>query len=70
MGEEFAFTVDRATAEDLYVALYELGEHQAAGAPITPLTADESKRLGAFLRELAHTLGRHCSPMCDHLKPR
>jgi hypothetical protein len=38
--------LDRATADDLYVALYELGEHIAAGAPITPPTAEEVERLG------------------------
>lgn len=59
--------LDRATAEDLYVTLYEVGEHIAAGAPITPPTADEVERVGSLLRDLGHRLGRACSPHCDHL---
>jgi hypothetical protein len=55
--------LDRATAEDLYVTLYEVGEHIAAGAPITPSTTDEAVRLGKLLQEL----GRTCDPRCDHL---
>ena len=60
--------LDRVTAEDLYVALYELGEHIAAGAPITPPTAGEVDRLGHLLRNLAHSLGRKCNAYCDHLE--
>jgi hypothetical protein len=37
---EITLQLDRATAEDLYVTLYEVGEHIAAGAPITPPTAE------------------------------
>ncbi len=67
MPDDFAFQLDRATAEDLYVTLYEFGEHVAAGAPITAQTAEQSERLGRFLRDLGHRLGRTCSPYCDHL---
>jgi len=55
---DIVLRLDRATAEDLYVALYELGEHIAAGAPVTPPTAEEVERLGRRLRNLAHSLGR------------
>jgi len=41
----------------LYVALYEAGEHTAAGAAITPPTAEEAERLGTLLRDLGHALG-------------
>ena len=67
MTDEFALQLDRATAEDLYVTLYGVGEHIAAGAPITELTTEQSERLGRFLRDLGHRLGRTCSPYCDHL---
>jgi hypothetical protein len=67
MAEEINLRLDRATAEDLYVALYEVSEHIAAGAPITPPTAEEVERLGAVLRELAHAIGRRCNAYCDHL---
>lgn len=67
MTDDFALQLDRATAEDLYATLYEVGEHIAAGAPITPPTAEESERLGRLLRDLGHRLGRSCSPYCDHL---
>jgi len=40
--------LDRATAEDLYVALYELGEHIAAGAPITRRPPRKLSDSGAF----------------------
>jgi hypothetical protein len=64
---EITLQLDRATAEDLYVTLYEVGEHIAAGAPITPPTAEEIERLGSLLRELAHSIGRKCNAYCDHL---
>jgi hypothetical protein len=67
MPDDIVLRLDRATAEDLYVALYEVGEHIAAGAPITPPTTEEIERLGSFLRGLGHALGRCCSPYCDHL---
>jgi hypothetical protein len=59
--------LDRATAEDLYATLYEVGEHIAAGAPITAPTTEEAERLGSLLQHLGHRLGRPCSPYCDHL---
>ncbi|GAA4563610.1 hypothetical protein GCM10023176_07890 [Micromonospora coerulea] len=42
MRDDIVLRLDRATAEDLYVALYEAGEHIAAGAAITPPTAEEA----------------------------
>jgi hypothetical protein len=67
MPDDIVLRLDRATAEDLYDALCEAGEHVAAGAPITPPTAGNAERLGSLLRELGHALGRRCSPYCDHL---
>jgi hypothetical protein len=67
MEREITLRLDRATAEDLYVTLYEVGEHIAAGAPITTPTAEEVERLGGVLRELAHAIGRRCNAYCDHL---
>ncbi|WP_262283975.1 hypothetical protein [Micromonospora sp. MA102] len=67
MVDDIVLRLDRATAEDLYVTLYEVGEHIAAGAAITPPTAAEVDRLGTLLRDLGHALGRSCSPYCDHL---
>jgi hypothetical protein len=67
MDRDVVLRLDRATAGDLYEALFEVGEHIAAGAPITPSTAEEAERLGRLLRGLAHSLNRKCSPYCDHL---
>ena len=67
MRDDILLRLDRATGEDLYVALYEAGEHIAAGAAITPPTAEEAERLGTLLRDLGHALGRRCSQCCDHL---
>ncbi|GLW29227.1 hypothetical protein [Actinoplanes regularis] len=67
MEDEVVLRLDRATAQDLYVTLYEVGEHIAAGAPITPPTTEEVERIGGVLRELAHAIGRHCNAYCDHL---
>jgi hypothetical protein len=67
MPDDIVLRLDRATAEDLYAALYEAGEHVAAGAPNTPPTAEKAERLGSPLRDLGHALGRRCSPYCDHL---
>jgi hypothetical protein len=67
MSDDFTLELDRATAEDLYVTLYGVGEHVAAGAVITAPTAEQSERLGRLLRDLGHRLGRTCSPYCDHL---
>ncbi len=67
MTDDIVLRLDRATAEDLYVTLYEVGEHIAAGAPITSPTTDEAGRVGSLLRDLGHRLGRTCSPRCDHL---
>ena len=67
MPDDIVLRLDRATAEDLYVTLYEVGEHIAAGAPITPQTAEEVARLGSLLRDLSHAIGRRCSAYCDHL---
>jgi hypothetical protein len=67
MPEDIVLRLDRATAEDLYVALHEAGERVAAGAPITPPTAEEAERLGTLPRDLGYVLVRRCSPYCDHL---
>ncbi|MFG3604809.1 hypothetical protein [Micromonospora chersina] len=67
MRDDIVLRLDRTTAEDLHVALYEAGEHIAARAAITPPTAEEAERLGTLLRDLRHALGRRCSPYCDHL---
>lgn len=67
MTDDITLRLDRATAEDLYVALYESGEHIAAGAPIHEPSIDEVERLGKLLQDLGHRLGRTCSPYCDHL---
>lgn len=67
MRDDIVLRLDRATAEDLYVALYEAGEHIAAGAAITSPSAEEAERLGILLRDLGHALDRRCSPTCDHL---
>ncbi|MGX6606146.1 hypothetical protein ACWKSP_29075 [Micromonosporaceae bacterium Da 78-11] len=67
MTDDITLRLDRATAEDLYATLYELGEHIAAGSPIALPTTDEVERLGSFLQDLGHRLGRSCSPSCDHL---
>jgi hypothetical protein len=49
MERDIVLGLDRATAEDLYAALYELGEHIAASAPITPPSTEEAGRLGNVL---------------------
>ncbi|WP_085066627.1 hypothetical protein [Catenuloplanes japonicus] len=67
MTDDITMRLDRATAEDLYGTLYEVGEHIAGGAPITPPTPEEVERLGNLLQELGHRLGRTCSPLCDHI---
>lgn len=48
---------DLDTAALLRNVLIAQGEHQAAGAPIPALDAQESKLLGAFLRDLDTQLG-------------
>ena len=68
MERDIVLRLDRATAEDLYAAMYELGEHIGAGAPTTPPTAEEVERLGRFLPDLSHSLNRTCNPYCDHLE--
>jgi hypothetical protein len=46
---DITLRLDRATAEDLYATLYEVGEHAAAGGAITPPTRQEVERLGRLL---------------------
>lgn len=65
--EDITLRLDRATAEDLYAALYELGEHLRAGAPIAAARRDEAERLGRLLQDVGHTIGRRCSPSCEHV---
>jgi hypothetical protein len=67
MESEITLRLDRTTAEDLYVTLHEVGEHIAAGAPITPPTSEQVDRLASVLRELAHAVDRPCNAYCDHL---
>lgn len=57
MAEVIELRVDRATALDLRDALYQLGEHIAAGRPIDAMPAETSQRLGALLRNLDVELG-------------
>ena len=70
MTDEIVLRLDRETAETLHTALYESGEHLAAGAPLSRPGPAETARLAAILRDLDHALGRRCSPYCDHLAPR
>lgn len=67
MERDITLRLDRATTQGLYATLHEVGEHIAAGAPISSPTARELERLGRFLRDLGHSLGHRCSPYCDHL---
>jgi hypothetical protein len=46
VSDDITLRVDRTTAEDLYAALHETGEHIAAGSPIAPPTAEAAERLG------------------------
>ena len=55
--KSISIQIDRATARLLRDVLYAQGEHQAAGAPPPVLNADETKLLGAFLRDLDVQLG-------------
>ncbi|RBQ10972.1 hypothetical protein DQE82_10950 [Micromonospora sp. LHW51205] len=57
MDDPIELRLDLATAEDLRIALYDLGEHQAAGRPIRHMDTETSRRLGALLRELDIRLG-------------
>ncbi|MGW0218455.1 hypothetical protein ACWDXH_29090 [Micromonospora chokoriensis] len=57
MEDSIELRIDLATAEDLRRALYDLGEHQAAGRPISHMDTETSERLGAFLRDLDIRLG-------------
>jgi hypothetical protein len=50
-------SVDRRTAELLRGVLNDLGEHEAAGAPIPRTTREEAELIGAFLRDLDRKLG-------------
>ncbi|WP_343445780.1 hypothetical protein [Micromonospora schwarzwaldensis] len=57
MDDPIELRLDLATAEYLRIALYDLGEHQAAGRPIPHMDAEASRRLGALLRNLDIRLG-------------
>ncbi|WP_329107060.1 hypothetical protein OG792_02805 [Micromonospora sp. NBC_01699] len=57
MADPIELSLDRATAEDLRDALYDLGEHLAAGRPIPLMPTATSSRLGALLRDLDVRLG-------------
>ena len=56
---EHPLRLDEETARFLCDALYALGEHQAAGAPIPTLDRRGSEVLGRLLRDLDRHLGRH-----------
>ena len=49
--------IDTRTAKLLRDALYGLGEHQAAGAPVPVFDSNDSQLLGRFLRDLDIKLG-------------
>jgi hypothetical protein len=49
--------LDAATARALESALYDLGEHYAAGAPVGRASAEAEVRLNAFLAELTAQRG-------------
>jgi len=57
LPESIEIRTDAVTARVLRDVLYALGEHQAAGAPMPTLDAEESTRLGEFLRDLDRQLG-------------
>jgi hypothetical protein len=57
MDDPIELRLDPATAKDLRTALYDLGEHQAAGRPIPHMDTETSERLGAFLRDLDIRVG-------------
>ena len=55
--DEIILHVDVETAKLLRAALYALGEHQAAGAPIPFYNGTDSRLLGKFLSDLDVSLG-------------
>lgn len=57
MADEVVLRLDRTSAKYLAGMLYDVGEHLAAGAPIAPMSTDESERLAAVLHELWRALG-------------
>ena len=65
--DEIALRLDRTSAQDLHDLLYVYGQHLATGAPIVPLTNEESYRIGTILTDLGHQLGKPCGPNCQHL---
>lgn len=54
--EEILLRLDRTTARYLLGALHDLGEHLAAGVPISPISSDENERLGKLIRGLRRSL--------------
>ncbi|MFI7081628.1 hypothetical protein ACIBO1_30460 [Micromonospora sp. NPDC049903] len=58
MPEKIVLRLDRQTATSLADLIYNIGEHQAAGMPITRLSEDDSERLGRVLYDLWRALGR------------
>jgi hypothetical protein len=56
-SDRIRLDLDRRTAELLRDTLHNVGEHQAAGAPIAPATREEAEKLGALLRDLDTKLG-------------
>jgi hypothetical protein len=49
--------LDEATAKDLYAALFQLGEHIAAGAPLPAPSTAASRHLESILERIAAELG-------------
>lgn len=56
-GDCLVVRMDITTARDLWEALYVLGEHEAAGAPIPKASREAEERLGEVLRDLDIALG-------------
>ena len=60
---EVQLHLSRQTAQDLYDALYMLGEHIAAGAPIVSMGTAADERLARVMRSITAQLG-HSTPLC------
>jgi len=54
--QHLVIEMDKSTASDLRNVLQDVGEHQAAGAEIPPITGEMATRLGNLLQELWKTV--------------